>query len=135
MISSEPGSTGVEYEGERQLARKLHQGGSHRREATVTVTHNPVELGSDMVEGLPYDPVNPPADPPPGCADPLLWRVARALRDAHHPRPDGFCECKSFWPCAPARLADESLRLACERRVPRPRTIRTINIGRWRDRA
>ena len=82
------------------------------------------------VDGLPYDPAHPPAEPPDGCTDPLLWRVAYALRAAHRPRPDNFCECRLFWPCPAYQLADESLQAACDRAVPRPRS-RTANFGRW----
>jgi len=83
-----------------------------------------------MIDDVPYDPTNPPAEPPAGCVDPVLWRVAFALRRAHHPRLDDFCECKVFWPCPDARLADEALKLACDRTVPRSRS-RTANPGRW----
>jgi hypothetical protein len=83
-----------------------------------------------MLDELPYDPADPPAEPPDGCADPLLWRVSHALRHAHRPRPDGFCECREFWPCPEAVLAERALHSAWERSIPRPR-IRAINIGRW----
>lgn len=76
----------------------------------------------------------PPVEPPFGCADPMLWRVARALHDAHKPRTDNFCECKMFWPCPDAQLAEEALLLAYERPAPRgvrPGYGRTSNLGRW----
>jgi hypothetical protein len=63
-----------------------------------------------------------------------LWRVAYALRRAHYPRPDGFCECRAFWPCTAATLAERALHSAYDRPVARlrPRSAtRTINIGRW----
>jgi hypothetical protein len=78
----------------------------------------------------PFDPDDPPAEPPEGCVDPLLWRVGFALLATHHPRPDGFCECKVFWPCHAARLAEEALLAAYDRSVPRPR-LRATNLGRW----
>ena len=84
-----------------------------------------------MTEDLPYDPLDPPVDPPAGCTDPVLWRVARTLLDSHHPRPDNFCDCRAFWPCPAAKLAEEALQMACERPVPVPRMRRTSNIGRW----
>ena len=83
-----------------------------------------------MIEGLPYDPVHPPVEPPDGCVDPLLWRVAQALHDAHHPRPDGFCECRAFWPCESAGLAEVALQAAYDRSIPRQRT-RALNVGPW----
>jgi hypothetical protein len=79
----------------------------------------------------PYDVQDPPADPPEGCSDPLLWAVAYALRRAHRPRADGWCECRSFWPCPSFRLADESLRTAYERSWARSRRGSSTNTGRW----
>ncbi|GAA3285184.1 hypothetical protein Dvina_07940 [Dactylosporangium vinaceum] len=86
-----------------------------------------------MDDGVPREPAEPPLDPPLGCADPMLWRVARALHDAHRPRTDNFCECKAFWPCADAQLADEALQLAYDRHVRggRPAAVRNSNLGRW----
>jgi hypothetical protein len=87
-----------------------------------------------MIDGDPQAGDEPPVDPPLGCADPMLWRVARALREAHRPRTDNFCECKSFWPCPDAQLAEEALQLAYDRPVPRggrPGLGRNSNLGRW----
>lgn len=87
-----------------------------------------------MIDGVPPGPDEPPLDPPPGCADPMLWRVARALHDAHRPRTDNFCECKAFWPCPDAQLAGEALLLAYDRPVPRAgrsAASRGSNLGRW----
>ena len=84
-----------------------------------------------MIDDPAYDPLDPPVDPPPGCADTILWRVARALLDAHRPRPDNFCECRAFWPCPTAKLATDALQIACERPVAMPRMRRTGNLGRW----
>ena len=50
------------------------------------------------------------------------------------PRTDNFCECKAFWPCPDAQLAEEALLLAYERPTPRgirPSYGRTSNLGRW----
>jgi hypothetical protein len=63
---------------------------------------------------LPYEIDNPPADPPAGV-DPLLWKVAFALRAEHEPGLDGWCVagiCKgksSLWPCGERKLADAGL--------------------------
>jgi hypothetical protein len=85
-----------------------------------------------MIDPVPLEPREPPVDPPLGCADPMLWRVARALHHAHRPRTDNFCECKAFWPCADAQLAEEALQLAYDRQ-PRGRAaaVRNSNLGRW----
>jgi hypothetical protein len=83
-----------------------------------------------MIDGLPFDPYHPPAEPPCGCVDPMLWRVAYALYVAHHPRPDGFCECRAFWPCERADLAADALSAAYDRSIPRVRT-RAMNLGRF----
>jgi hypothetical protein len=83
-----------------------------------------------MGEGIPYDPADPPAEPPFGCTDPMLWRVAVALHQAHRPRSDGFCGCKSFWPCADTALSERAMHLAFDRASSRSRT-RTVNFGRW----
>jgi hypothetical protein len=92
-----------------------------------------MDLGGDMIDGVPHEPGEPPVEPPPGCADPMLWRVARALHNAHRPRTDNFCECKSFWPCPDAQLAEEALQLAYDRPAPRSRPApgRNSNLGRW----
>ncbi|WP_426510560.1 hypothetical protein ACPPVO_07710 [Dactylosporangium sp. McL0621] len=88
-----------------------------------------------MIDGVPREPAaEPPVEPPLGCADPMLWRVARALHGAHRPRTDNFCECKAFWPCPDAELAEEALQLAYERPAPRGSragAARTSNLGRW----
>src|SRR5512139_1250254 len=39
-------------------------------------------------DGLPYDPDDPPEQPPTDCLDRMLWRVAYFLRLAHAPGPD-----------------------------------------------
>lgn len=63
---------------------------------------------------MPYDIDNPPQEPPPGC-DPILWKVAYALREEHVEGPDGFCvaaACRraaSLWPCPKRNLADVGL--------------------------
>jgi hypothetical protein len=80
---------------------------------------------------LPYDPDNPPCEPPEGCSDPLLWTIARALRRAHGVRPDGFCECKNFWPCPMFTLADETLQTAYLRPWGKANRSSGTNTGRW----
>ncbi len=71
-----------------------------------------------MTDELPYDTAAPPADPPPG-ANPLIWRLAYALREAHQPRGDGFCgACRTFVPCDDARLAAEGLQSAIAHGAP-----------------
>jgi hypothetical protein len=59
---------------------------------------------------LPFDPEDPPADPPPGC-DAMVWRLAHQVHVDHQPGSDAFCVARtcrgSFtpWPCGPSRLA------------------------------
>lgn len=87
-----------------------------------------------MALRLPFDPHDPPAEPPAGCADPLLWRVAYALRRAHQARSDGWCDCREFHPCPSRALADGALRQACRRRVVDARRAvppASANGGRW----
>lgn len=64
---------------------------------------------------LPFDPADPPADPPEGCRNRLLWQLARRVFGDHQPGPDGFClVCRpyQFYPCVGRQLADTGLR-AC----------------------
>jgi hypothetical protein len=76
---------------------------------------------------MPYDIDNPPAEPPAGV-DPLLSRVAFALRAEHEPGPDGFClaaACRrrsELWPCEQRQLADAGLMGFIGRGVQRPHT-------------
>lgn len=64
---------------------------------------------------LPFDPEYPPAHPPTGCADPLLWAVAWGLHRAHRqlPNTDEACFCGLRWPCWGTRLALRGLVRAC----------------------
>lgn len=39
--------------------------------------------GGDQLSELPYDPVNPPRDPPAAVVRPMLWRVAVRLHTDH----------------------------------------------------
>jgi hypothetical protein len=65
---------------------------------------------------LPFDTDAPPEQPPPCCADPLLWRVARALYEEHRWEPGGRCLCGDRYPCSRARLAERGLVTSCTRR-------------------
>lgn len=56
---------------------------------------------------LPYDPHDPPDEPPPGVTDPLLWAMTVRLFRDHQPSIDGWCQtCRQFYPCPGRRLAD-----------------------------
>jgi hypothetical protein len=51
---------------------------------------------------LPYDPDEPPMNPPDGCENRLMWQLARRLFGDHQPGPDGYCMvCRpyQFYPC------------------------------------
>ncbi|MGC9669816.1 hypothetical protein ACNTMW_25155 [Planosporangium sp. 12N6] len=69
--------------------------------------------------GLPYDPTDPPLDPPAECRHELMWRLARALWEAHEASADRFClvgACQRghyLHPCRPAQLAQDGMRTAC----------------------
>jgi hypothetical protein len=65
---------------------------------------------------LSFDAEEPPEHPPPGCADPVLWRVSHALRQEHRWEPDGRCQCGDRYPCNRARLAERGLVIAYTRR-------------------
>lgn len=61
-----------------------------------------------------FDLDDPPADPPEG-ADPLVWRMAHALREAHQPDSTACCVTCPYsepWPCRPSKLAASGYRLA-----------------------
>jgi hypothetical protein len=63
----------------------------------------------------PIDFDNPPAEPPAGCVNDLLWRTAYRLHTEHQPGADGWCvTCRprQFHPCTGRRLAVFSLRTA-----------------------
>lgn len=72
---------------------------------------------------FPYHPNNPPIDAPDGCANRLMWQLARRLFTDHQPGPGGLClSCLpvQFYPCIGRQLADLGLRSACERTDPTP---------------
>ena len=59
---------------------------------------------------LPFNPENPPAEPPPGC-DRLVWTLAYRIHLDHQPDADGVCvarTCRMFWPCEGASLAEQA---------------------------
>jgi hypothetical protein len=64
---------------------------------------------------LPYDPADPPIDPPDGCVNRLMWQLARRLFADHQPGPDGYClVCRpyQFYRCVGRQLADIGLEAA-----------------------
>ncbi|MFX0591257.1 hypothetical protein [Melissospora conviva] len=71
-----------------------------------------------------FDAENPPVEPPVECQHRLLWRLARALWEAHRPDNAGFCVATGCWhtnqhdPCRLARLAQEGMRTACGETTP-----------------
>jgi hypothetical protein len=78
---------------------------------------------------LPYDPYDPPVNPPPACRNRLMWQLARRLFADHQPASDGWCAvCRpfDFYPCVARQLADIGLEAAYRQpdgapwRVPTP---------------
>lgn len=69
-----------------------------------------------MSEPLPvFDGQNPPIEPPAGCVNPLVWRLARRLFADHQPGPDRWCLlCRPAitHPCVALQLADRGLAYA-----------------------
>ncbi|WP_027659823.1 hypothetical protein [Salinispora fenicalii] len=71
-----------------------------------------------------FDVENPPIEPPTECRRRLLWRLARALWEAHRPDSAGFCVVAGYWhenqrnPCRLAQLAQEGMRTACGETTP-----------------
>ncbi|WP_230394130.1 hypothetical protein [Plantactinospora alkalitolerans] len=62
---------------------------------------------------LPFDPDDPPAEPPPGCPLPTIWRLAYALHERHRPADDGICACGVRYPCASRRASLRAFLEAC----------------------
>jgi hypothetical protein len=69
---------------------------------------------------LPFDPQNPPEEPP-ANANPLTWSMAYQIHSDHQPAADGFCvaiTCKTrfaFWPCDALALASAGFITAVDR--------------------
>jgi len=83
-----------------------------------------------IVDSLPVmdiDFADPPVDPPAACRYPLLWRLARALWQAHVPNADGFCTMTGCQhehrrtPCPARDLATQGMRSACGESPPSSR--------------
>lgn len=71
-----------------------------------------------MPEPLNFGGQTPPIDPPTGCFNPLVWRLARRLYADHQPGPDGWClNCRPaiVYPCVARQLADFGLMSAMDR--------------------
>ncbi|GAA1838973.1 hypothetical protein GCM10009682_64010 [Luedemannella flava] len=61
-----------------------------------------------------FDPDDPPLEPPDGT-EPVVWRMAQAIRAAHQPDSTACCvTCRVNvpWPCPPSRLAARGFLLA-----------------------
>jgi hypothetical protein len=56
---------------------------------------------------------NPPAEAPPHCIDPVMWRIAHYLFGNHAPGNNGECaRCSGAFPCLGRTLAQTGLRTA-----------------------
>ncbi|MEO3815417.1 hypothetical protein [Plantactinospora sp. B24E8] len=71
---------------------------------------------------LPFDPLDPPTEPPPDCVLPTLWRIAHTLHQLHQPDDDNRCACGAHHPCAHRRASLRALLEASGIRLPVPRT-------------
>ncbi len=66
-----------------------------------------------------FDVDNPLVEPPAECQRRLLWRLGRALWEAHRPDSAGFCVVAGCWhehqrdPCRLSQLTQEGMRTAC----------------------
>jgi hypothetical protein len=63
----------------------------------------------------PYEPHDPPIDPPPRCVNRLMWQLGRRLFADHQPGPDGWClicRPRQFYPCIGRQLADIGMQAA-----------------------
>lgn len=68
---------------------------------------------------------NPPFDPPEGCPQPVLWRLAREKYEQHRRKPSGECATCPRWKQRPGTgLAKDGLATALG--------ITTQNSGYWR---
>jgi hypothetical protein len=68
-----------------------------------------------MPPDLPFDPTDPPAEPPPGCLDRQRWRLAYQMFTAHQGEDGGSrCQvCGEVWPCGGHKRAVHGLVTAC----------------------
>jgi len=78
-----------------------------------------VWLAGHMID-IPFDPEDPPVEPPPDAPQPLLWSVARQVFGDHdvlvgHSGPVvPPCRlCDEPWPCRARRIAERALLAAC----------------------
>ena len=62
---------------------------------------------------LPFDPLDPPEEPPAGCPLPTIWRLAYTLHRLHQPDDDGVCTCGARYPCASHRASLRAFLEAC----------------------
>ncbi|GAB3984794.1 hypothetical protein V1634_10705 [Plantactinospora veratri] len=79
-----------------------------------------------MPSELPFDPENPPDEPPPEVVQPMAWRLAVRLHREHSPLPaepdnrlsgpagPNVCRaCADPWPCHGRQIAVRGLLAAC----------------------
>jgi hypothetical protein len=69
---------------------------------------------------IPFDPEDPPIEPPPSVQQPLLWSVSRRVYGDHDAPDDQGgpmvpqCRlCGEPWPCRARRVAEHGLLAAC----------------------
>jgi hypothetical protein len=86
------------------------------------------------VTTLPYEPDEPPVDPPAECMNRLMWQLARRVFADHQPGPDSWClVCRpfQFYPCVGRQLANVGLRESCQHTGRAPWRLATNARSDW----
>jgi hypothetical protein len=82
---------------------------------------------------LAFDPDEPPAEPPPECVSPTIWRLTHRLHRTHQLAADQLCTCGDRFPCAARRLADRGFleALGMARGKPRGDLLDADPVDGW----
>lgn len=102
----------------RGPAHRLRSQRDHERAAGSTSTFKPIDASRSAAvpSALPFDPGNPPDEPPPEVVRPMTWRLALRLHRDHSPLPGiaptgpNVCRaCADPWPCSGRQIAVRGL--------------------------
>jgi hypothetical protein len=87
-----------------------------RRPSSWSPTGKVNEDLTQLADGVPHSQIDlnePPANPPPGCIDPVMWKIAIYLYSNHTASASGSCSrCGGQFPCLGHALAVTGLRTA-----------------------